>query len=118
MKSIENNNAITLIALIITIIILVILAAVSINAVYNAGTVGYAINGTEKYVKEAKSENEVLDSAIAKLEDAVENIKEIQNNGSKDDNASEISVNLQKLRTYFKGKDYSIWGDDDSESRI
>ena len=77
-NSLKQSKGITLIALIITIIILVILAAVSINAIYNMGIVGHAINGTQQYAQGAKDENAMLDETVTKLEDAVSKVKEIQ----------------------------------------
>ena len=72
---IKKENAITLIALIITIIILVVLAAVSIRAVYNMGIVNHAINGTQEYAKASKAENKVMQDTEGFLEDAVARIK-------------------------------------------
>ena len=80
----KSENGITLIALIITIIILVIMAAVSINAVYNMKIVNYAVNASEGYAKhleEEKKEDEKVSNVIA---EAVEIINSIQN-GDKDE---------------------------------
>ena len=77
-EKIKNSKGITLIALIITIIILVILAAVSIRAVTNMGIVGHAINGTQEYAREAKAENEMLDTTGDTIDSALARLKEIQ----------------------------------------
>ena len=77
MKKENNEQAITLIALIITIIILVVLAAVSIRAVTNMGIVGHAINGAEGYAREGRKENEVLDGVGSLIESAVEKINNV-----------------------------------------
>ena len=73
----QNQEGITLVALIITIIILVILAAVSINAVYNSKIVEFAINGTTKYGQEGINENKVLEGTESLIESAISNIKGI-----------------------------------------
>ena len=74
----RNEKGITLIALIITIIILVILAAVSIRTVTNMGIVGHAINGTQDYAREAKAENEKLDTTGNFIDNALGKLNDIQ----------------------------------------
>ena len=74
----SNEKGITLIYLIITIIILVILAAVSIRAVANMGIVGYAVNGTQDYARQAKAENQMLGETINLINSTLGRINEIQ----------------------------------------
>ena len=75
---VKNENAITLIALIITIIILVILAAVSIRAVSNMGIVGRTVNGSQDYARQAKAENQMLKETTNTIDSTLARINEIQ----------------------------------------
>ena len=74
----QGEKGITLVALIITIIILVILAAISINAVYNSRIVNYAINGTMNYAGEGIKENKVLEGTESLIESAVKELEKIR----------------------------------------
>ncbi len=104
----RSENGITLIALIITIIILVILAAVSINAVYNMGIVGHAINGTQQYAERAKEENDIMDQTGKKIEDAVSKVKEIQGESN-----SIITFYLDGIeQSCKKGQTWKEWAKD------
>ena len=71
MNGLKSERGITLIALIITIIILVILAAISINAVYNNGIIEYAINGTQNYAQKAVEENRMYARVESKIEEGL-----------------------------------------------
>ena len=59
-NKIENEKAITLIALIITIVVLLILAVVAINAVTGDGIIQHAVNAKTEYEKAQDEENETL----------------------------------------------------------
>ena len=73
----ENNNGITLVALIITIIILIILAAVTIMTVYDSNFIGMAMNGTQNYAQEQYREMDMINSLNSKLEETTKAIEDI-----------------------------------------
>ena len=101
----RENAGITLIALIITIIILVILAAVSINAVYNMGIVGHAINGAQEYASQAKAENQMMADTTSKIDDAVAKVKEIQGDEIKQNDANGESDKKKTITVHLSNRD-------------
>ena len=62
MKKYKNQNAITLVALVITIVILLILAGISISTLTNTGIFGKAKEAKEKSEAAEKQQSETLDS--------------------------------------------------------
>ena len=78
MKLRNNEKGITLIALIITIIILVILAAVSVRAVYEMGIAGYAVNGTQDYVRKSVEENQIYIDVESLMKSILNQLEESQ----------------------------------------
>lgn len=74
----QKEEGITLVALIITIIILIILAAVTIKTVFGNNFIGIATKGTEDYAKAQIDESEGLDDIAKKVQDAVDEIGEIE----------------------------------------
>lgn len=57
----ENNNGITLIALVVTIIILLILASTSIKLAFEKGLIDIATKGVKNYIKVQKDEINTLE---------------------------------------------------------
>ncbi|MCI8519082.1 MAG: hypothetical protein HFJ51_03060 [Clostridia bacterium] len=57
----KRENAITLVALIITIIVLIILAAVSINTVFKAQFINLATQGTINYAEAQTNEQKQME---------------------------------------------------------
>lgn len=96
-KILKNKNGITLIALIITIIILVILAAVSINAIYNMGVVQYAVNGSQNYAKASVEENSIMNDSGNIIENTVEKIDTAINGKTE----LEAEVEARSVKEYF-----------------
>lgn len=78
-ETLKRENAITLVALIITIIILIILAAVTIMTVTKNNLVGIATDGTQNYARAQVDESKKMDDMAQKLKDTVSNITSIQN---------------------------------------
>ena len=72
----ENENAITLVALIITIIILIILAAVTINSLTHDGLADMAIKGAQDYDKAQLDEMNMLNDIDAMVRETVKNIED------------------------------------------
>ena len=77
----KNNKGITLVALIITIIVLLILAVVAIGAIKNDGIIDYAKNAKRDYMAEADRENQLLQNALAYIND---NVPGQENSGNGD----------------------------------
>ena len=67
-SKINENEGITLIALIITIIILIILTAITINNVIGADLIGFATKAVENYTDAAKDEADKIDKLAGTLE--------------------------------------------------
>ena len=80
----KHEGGITLIALIITIIILVILAAVSINTIYNMGIVEKGTHGVQQYSQKAVEENQMMGSVAGLIESTVSKIQDIIKEGAND----------------------------------
>lgn len=75
----RKENAITLVALIITIVILVILAAVSIKMIYEMNFIDTAIEGAEKYQTEQYKEINDISSINNNVKDAAYQIENVKN---------------------------------------
>ena len=71
-----NERGITLIALIITVIIIVVLSVVTINSINNMAIVGKTQNAVQQYAQRAVEENEMLDSLVGLLDNALKNNKQ------------------------------------------
>ena len=69
----KNENAITLVALIITIIILIILAAVTINSLTHEGLADMAIKGAQDYDKAQQDEMNMLNDIDAMVKETLKN---------------------------------------------
>ena len=72
----KNENAITLVALIITIIILIILAAVTIKSLTHDGLADLAIKSTEKYDSAQTYEMEKLNEIDTMVKETLKNIED------------------------------------------
>jgi len=72
----ENENAITLVALIITIIILIILAAVTINSLTHDGLADMAIKGAQDYDKAQQNEMNMLNEIDSMVKETIKNIED------------------------------------------
>lgn len=69
MKVLNDNKAITLVALVVTVVILLILAGISINFVLGEnGIVLKSQDASQKYSKESKREQQILDDASAYID--------------------------------------------------
>ena len=69
-----RENAITLVALIITIIVLIILAAVSINTVFKAQFINLATQGTINYAEAQTNEQKQMEHLDAYVQSAIKDI--------------------------------------------
>lgn len=78
----KTEHGITLVALIITIIVLVILAAVSINAVFNANFIGLATNGTINYAEAQANEEKEMENLDSFLQNTITKLDENDFSGS------------------------------------
>lgn len=88
-KILKSNNAITLIALIITIIVLLILAMVSIKLIWDGGIIKHAQNATSTYTIE--QEKELINLGYS--------------NYQMGKYSQETTEDLETLKEYFVGKD-------------
>ena len=70
----ENENGITLVALIVTIIILIILAAVTIFYIQDNKFIETAMNGTINYANAQTQEIEIVNDISDMLDEAIEKI--------------------------------------------
>ena len=109
MKSkLKQQNAITLVALIITIIVLLILAMVSISLVMNSGVIDKSKYAVDKYSEEEIAEqlklvySEYQMSQFTTPIDIEAKLKEIFGN----DNVSDVSLANNKLKATIYGKVY------------
>ena len=94
----QNEQGITLVALLITIIILVILVAVTIKITMDAHIIGTSINGAEKYSIKMMEENEIFKGTEKLLEEALRKLTSV---GAKNEN-----INLKKENKF--NEDYTI----------
>ena len=83
----ENENGITLVALIVTIIILIILAAVTIFYIQDNKFIETAMNGTINYANAQTQEIEIVNDISDMLDEAIEKIEASQ---GKTETAEEI----------------------------
>lgn len=110
MKKIEENKAITLVALVITIIILLILAGVTISFIFgNDGIITRAQSAVENYKEAENVENE----AIAKVENYIVGFSRTEGNSKMQCDVLTTKTfttnNWEKTDiTYNSIKDYSM----------
>ncbi len=108
-KRLQEEQGITLVALIITIIVLVILAAVSIATVYNSKIVEYAINGAQDYTTQAVKENQIMRGTEGIIQSGIDRINQIVNQGEEvtvsiTQNGSEVKITKSNLGEYLGKK--------------
>ena len=97
-KILKDNNAITLIALVITIIILLILAGISISALTQTGLFGKAKEAEQKSKAALELENTTLG-------DYENEINEIVSTGSREEsNDNKYSLEEKIIGTWIDGK--------------
>ncbi len=71
-QKLKNKDGITLVALIITIIILVILAAVTIEKIFDINLMGTTINGAQNYSNSQIKEKQEMDRINNKIEESID----------------------------------------------
>ena len=72
-RKIKSNNAMTLVALVITIVILLILSGISISALTNTGIFQKVKEAKEKSENTQKQENEILDKYEKEMDQHIDN---------------------------------------------
>ncbi len=73
-QNLKQEKGITIVALITTIIVLVILAAVTINAVFNSGIINTAVNGTVDYAEAQNEEKVEFNELDQNIQDRVKKV--------------------------------------------
>ena len=110
-NNLQQNNAITLIALIITIIILLILATITIVELRNTNLFNKTIEAKNKYKQSAEEENNTLDNYANKINEVTSGT--VKNNATKStkisntDGSKVIEISENKVTVKENGTTYT-----------